>query len=168
MLEQLTQIIQQVGTEQIAKHGIGTDKLEAVTKATSNTIMDGFKGAVSGGQIDQITSLLKGGDSVNAISSNPLVSGIIGSLISQLTSSVGLPKGASEGFAKAAIPSILASVIGKSKSKDSGFDVTDLISTLGGGDSAGMLGKLGGLLDGNAGGKSQGGALGNIVKGLFK
>ena len=166
MLEQITQIIQQVGAEQIAKNGIDTDKLGAVTKVTTDSIMDGVKAAVSGGQIDQLTSLLKGGDSLAMISSNPIVSGIIGDLISQLTSSVGLPKVASEGFAKAAIPQILAGLLKKSKS--SGMDITDLISAFGGSDSAGMLGKLGGLLGGNAGGKSQGGALGNIVKGLFK
>lgn len=172
MLEQITQIIQQIGAQEIAKNGIASDKLGAVTKVTSNSIMDGLKGAVSGGNIDQLTSLFKGGDNVKTVSSNPLVSGMIGNVISQLTGSVGLDKKASEGFAQAAIPMILSTVIGKSKSKDSGFDLSDIMSMLGGSKNAGLMNALGGLLGGDSkksGGKSKGGnILGDLAKGFFK
>lgn len=165
MLDQVSKIIEQIGSSTARESGIPSDILSKVTGETQNSIVSGFKNTVSGGNINQITDLFQGGTS--ALTSNPLVSGMISNLISSLTGKLGLDSSISKGFATAAIPKILGTIITKSKSSESGFNPADLISSLGGGDAAGMLGKLGGLLGESDKGKSGGEPL-SAIKGLFK
>ncbi len=167
MIDQISKLIEQIGATEAGANGISSDMMSKVTGETKDSIVSGFKDAVSGGNINQITDLFKGDTSVNSLTSNPMVSGMISNLISKLTGNLGMDSGVSKGFATAAIPKILSSLISKSKSSDSGFNPTELISSLGGGDTAGMLGKLGGLLGGSGDGKTGGDALSSL-KGLFK
>lgn len=168
MLDQITKLIEQVGAKEAAEKGIASDMVSKVTGETKDSIVSGFKNAVSGGNIEQITSMFQGGTSASALTSNPMVSGMISNLVSKLTGSLGMDSGASKSFATAAIPQILSMLISKSKGGESGFSPTELISSLGGGSgAAGMLGKLGGMLGGKGDGKSGGDALSSI-KGLFK
>lgn len=167
MLDQISKIIEQVGAKEASANGIPSDMMSKVTGETKDSIISGFKSAASSGNIDQITSLFSGSSSVSALTSNPMVSGMISKLISKLTGSLGMDSGTSKGFATAVIPQILSMLISKSKDSDSGFNPADLISTLGGSDAAGMLGKLGGLLGGKGGDAAGGDALSSL-KGLFK
>lgn len=168
MLDQISKLIEQVGAKEAADKGISSDMMSKVTGETKDSIVSGFKNAVSGGNISQITDLFQGDSSASALTSNPMVSGMISNLISKLTESIGMDSATSKGFATAAIPKILSMLISKSKDSDTGFNPADLISTLGGGsDAAGMLGKLGGLLGGDKGGESGGNPLSGL-KGLFK
>lgn len=168
MLDQISKIIEQVGAKEAGAKGIPSDMLSQVTGETKESIVSGFKSAVSGGNIDQITSLFSGNSSANALTSNPMISGMITNLTSKLTGSLGMDSGTSKGFATAVIPQILSMLISKSKDSDAGFNPTDLISTLGGGsDAAGMLGKLGGLLGGKGNDTSGDNPL-SAIKGLFK
>jgi len=168
MLDQISKIIEQVGAQEAADKGVSSDMLSKVTDETKDSIVSGFKNAVSGGNIKQITDLFQGDSSASALTSNPMVSGMISNLISKLTGNIGMDSGTSKNLATAVIPKILSMLISKSKGSDTGFNPTDLISSLGGGsDAAGMLGKLGGLLGGDKGDKSAGDALSGL-KGLFK
>lgn len=171
MLDQISKLIEQVGAKEAGASGIPSDLMSKVTGETKDTIVSGFKSAVTGGNLNQVTDLFKGSSSVSAISSNPLVSGMITNLISKLTGSLGMDSNVSKGFATAAIPQILSTLISKSKDSDSGFNPADLLSSLGGGDAGGMLGKLGGLagmLGGSGKGKSSGSDPLFAIKGLFK
>ena len=168
MLDQISKLIEQVGAKEASASGISPDMMSKVTGETKDSIVSGFKNAVSGGDISQITNLFQGDSSASSLASNPMVSGMVSNLISKLTGSLGMDSATSKGFATAALPKILSMLISKSKDSDTGFNPADLISSLGGGsDAAGMLGKLGGLLGGDKGDKSGGGALSGL-KGLFK
>lgn len=140
MMNQITGIIEQLSSTIGGEHGISTDKLSAVNKETQDSIMSSLKGAVSGGNIGQVTDLFKG----KSGGSNPLVAGMISTLTGNLTKNVGLGKDTASGFAGSIIPKVIE-MMGSSKGKSNGFDVTDLISTLGGGGKDGLLGKLGKL-----------------------
>lgn len=167
MLDQISKIIEQVGAKEAADMGVSSDMLSKITGETKDSIVSGFKNAISDGNIKQITDLFQGSSSANALTSNPMVSGMISNLISKLTGSLEMDNATSKSLATAVIPQILSMLISKSKDSNSGFNPADLISTLGGSDAAGMLGKLGGMLGGNKGGKSAGDALSGL-KGLFK
>lgn len=167
MLDQISKIIEQVGAKEAADMGVSSDMLSKITGETKDSIVSGFKNAISDGNIKQITDLFQGSSSANALTSNPLVSGMISNLISKLTGSLEMDNATSKSLATAVIPQILSMLISKSKDSNSGVNPADLISTLGGSDAAGMLGKLGGMLGGNKGGKSAGDALSGL-KGLFK
>lgn len=167
MLDQISKIIEQVGTKEAADMGVSSDMFSKITGETKDSIVSGFKNAISDGNIKQITDLFQGSSSANALTSNPMVSGMISNLISKLTGSLEMDNATSKSLATAVIPQILSMLISKSKDSNSGVNPADLISTLGGSDAAGMLGKLGGMLGGNKGGKSAGDALSGL-KGLFK
>lgn len=167
MLNQITKIIEQVGSKEAADNGVSSDRMSKVTEETKNSIISGFKNAVSEGNLNQITALFQGDSSVSSLMSNPLVSTMIGSLIPKLTENVGLGSATSKSLATAIIPKVLSMLITNSKDSKSGFNPTDLIAALGGSDVAGMLGNLGGLLGGDKEAKSGGNPLSSL-KGLFK
>lgn len=167
MLDQISKIIEQVGSNTAGENGIPSDMFSKVTNETKDSITSGFKDAISAGNISQLTDLIQGGTNVNALTSNPLVSGMISNLISKLTGNLGLDSSVSKGFATAAIPKILSTLISKSKNSDTGFNPMDLISSLGGNEAEGILGKLGGLLGGSDNKDSGANPLSSL-KGLFK
>lgn len=170
MLDQITKVIEQVSSQEGSSKGIASDLMGALSKETSDSIISGFKGAVTGGNIGQITDLFQG--KTSSIASNPMVLGMISSLISNLTGKLGLENGVSSNFANAAVPKALELLVSKAKdSSDSSFNVTDLVSSLSGGaDSKGLLDSLGGALglDQNKDGKLGLDDAMSAIKGLFK
>ena len=160
MLEQITQLIEQVSSKEMTNAGISSDLLGQVTQETGNSVLGGLKEAVSSGNIQGLTSLL-GENGLSNITSNPIVGGIIGNLTSGLVEKLGLSAGAAEGFAGSVVPKLIEMISSKASNGESGFQITDLISGLSGNE--GLGGMLGGLLGGNEG---LGGALSKL-KGLF-
>lgn len=98
MLDQISKIIEQVGAKEASASGISSDMMSKVTGETKDSIVSGFKNAVSGGNISQITDLFQGDSSVSALTSNPMVSGMISNLISKLTESIGMDSATSKSF----------------------------------------------------------------------
>ncbi|MTG97668.1 MULTISPECIES: hypothetical protein [Myroides] len=158
MIDQITKLIEQVSSKEISQAGISTDLAGAVTKETGDSIINGFKDSISGGDLGALTSLLGGGTS--NLMSNPMVMGMITNLVGSLTSKLGLGEGIAKNFAGSVIPGIIESLVSKSKGGESGFQITDLISSFGGGDSKGLLDSL-------TGGKEGLGGAMNALKGLF-
>lgn len=158
MIEQISKLIEQVSSSEISGAGISTDLAGAVTKETGDSIINGLKSSLSAGDIGGLTSLL--GGSTSNLMSNPIVMGMVTNLISGLTSKVGLSDGIAKNFAGSVIPKIIESLISKSKGGESGFQVTDLVSGLGGGNAKDLLSSLTGGKEG------LGGAL-DALKGLF-
>lgn len=168
MIDQISKIIKQVGAKEASEKGISSEMMPEVTNETKDSIISGFKEAVSGGNISQITDLFQGDTSVSSLSSNPVVSGMISKLVTQLTGSLGLDSGIAKTFATAAVPKILSMLVSKSKDSGSGFNPADLISEMGGGsDAAGMLGKLGGMFGGSKDDESGDDDPLSSIKGMF-
>lgn len=159
MIEQITKLIQQVSEKETGANNITADLANAVTKETGDSIINGFKDSVSSRNIAGLTDLFSG--SASGIASNPIVSGMISNLIGGLTQKVGLPESVSKNFAGSVIPKVIESMVSKSKNGDSGFQITDLVSSFGGGSSKSILDSL---TDGKEG---LGGAIDGL-KGLFK
>lgn len=163
MINQLKQIIEQVSAQQNDVQGLSADTVKQVTEETGTSILSGFKSAVSSGNITQITDLFQGG--TNNISSNPLVEGIVGTLVSSLTFKLGLSQGVSSSIAQTVVPKVLEILVSKSSNGESGFHVPELLASFG---KEGDLGtRLGGLASGLTNGKGGEGAI-DVLKGLFK
>lgn len=146
MLDHISDVVGQVTSQFGEEHGIPTDKMSQVKDETTNSIVDSLKGAISGGNISQITSLLGSGSS----SSNPMVSNIVSNLVSNLTEKVGIGKSTADSFAKSIVPKVMDMLGSKNSSSSDSFDVGGVISSLGGGSSkgGGIMGKIGGLFGG--------------------
>lgn len=157
MIEQLTQLVKQFGGEAVVNNPAVPNELnEKVLGETQNGIFDALKGLVAGGNADALKGLFKGDNAGN--SSNPIVDMITKQVTGNLMNKVGLDNGAASGVASEMIPKVLGSLIGNAKDPNvKGFEVSDIIGSLMGGNkggNAGMAGKIGAmLLDQNGDGK---------------
>lgn len=158
MIEQITKLIEQVSSSEIKDNGISSEVAGKVTEETGQSIISGFKNSLSTGDFGSLTSLL--GGSTSNLMSNPIVKSIIGNLITNLTSKLGLSEGVAGSFANSVIPKIIGAIATKSQNGDNGFEVSDLLGTLGNGDSKDLLGSL-------TGGKANLGGAIDALKGLF-
>lgn len=165
MIDQLKDVVTQFTQKEVEGNaGIDNQLAGSVAQETGSSILEGLQSAISGGNISDVMSLAGNGD-VNSLSSNPVVKNIIESLTSNLTRKVGLDGATSSGFAGSIIPQILSSVLGN---KSGGFNITDILGSLTGGN---------GTLDQNKDGKIgfddavaavKNGNIGDILGDMFK
>ncbi len=169
MIDQIKQIIEQVSAQEGSAKGLGTDLTSAVTKETGDSILSGLKGALTGGNISQLTDLFQG--NVSGLTSNPVVMGIIANLVSSLTGKLGIDQAVSQNFAGSVVPKVMETLVSKVQGgKESGFQMTDLIASLSGDGAKGLLESLGGSLglDQNKDGKLGLDDAMSALKGFFK
>lgn len=165
MIDQLKDVVTQFTQKEVEGNaGIDNQLAGSVAQETGSSILEGLQSAISGGNISDVMSLAGNGD-VNSLSSNPVVKNIIESLTSNLTRKIGLDGATSSGFAGSIIPQILSSVLGN---KSGGFNITDILGSLTGGN---------GTLDQNKDGKIgfddavaavKNGNIGDILGDMFK
>jgi hypothetical protein len=158
MLEQITKVIEQVSSSEIVKGGITSDLTSAITKETGSSIMEGLKSSVASGDISGLTNLLSG-QAAN-IASNPIVKDMITNLAGGLITKLGLSDSIATNFANGVVPQVMETIVSKVQGGESGFQISDIMSNLGGGSFQDILGSLTGGKDGI------GGAL-DKLKGLF-
>ncbi len=165
MIDQLKDVVTQFTQKEVEGNaGIDNQLAGSVAQETGSSILEGLQSAISGGNISDVMSLAGNGD-VNSLSSNPVVKNIIENLTSNLTRKIGLDGATSSGFAGSIIPQILSSVLGN---KSGGFNITDILGSLTGGN---------GTLDQNKDGKIgfddavaavKNGNIGDILGDMFK
>ncbi|KIA86335.1 DUF937 domain-containing protein [Flavobacterium sp. AED] len=185
MFEQLTQLAQQFGVESVVKNNaIPNEHNEAVMTEASSSIISGLQKIVSEGGADQLAGLFQGNNAQD--SSNPVVQKLTEQLTGSLGEKFGINNETASGVAGSLIPQILSSLVNKAKDpNDSSFQISDIIGAISGnsGQNTGIMeaiSKYGGQfgLDQNADGKvdisdamsavtQKGGGLGSILGKLF-
>ncbi|KGO90613.1 hypothetical protein [Flavobacterium suncheonense] len=138
MLEQLTELVKQYGSEAIINNqDIPNEHNEAVMEETGNSILNGLKGMAANGNFSELAGLFSGG---KVDSSNPVVRQLTEQLSGNLGQKFGLSSEASSGLAGNIIPKILGSLIGKANDPNQpSLDISDIIKTIGGGNSGGLM-----------------------------
>lgn len=162
MIDQIKKIIEQVSNQE-GNNGFPTDLTKQVTEETGNSILSGFKTAVSSGNLSQVTDLFQGG--TTNLTSNPLVSGMITNLVGSLSGKLGIDQGTSTSFANSIIPKVIEAIV--SKSKEGGFDFKDLIGSFSGGGIGDMIGGITDNLFNKDKSSESGGAM-DALKDMFK
>lgn len=135
MLEQLTQLAQQFGTDAVLKNeAIPNEQNEAVLKETSNSIFSSLQKIATQNDMSQIVGLLQG---KNIDKNNSTVQAITSQVASSLTDKLGINSATAISAATAMIPQILSSLIGKANDpKDNSLNISEILSSLTGGNSA--------------------------------
>ena len=176
MVDKIKELINQIAEQQIQNtEGISNKLSSDVAKETGTSIISGFKDAISNGQINDIIGLTN----VNSITSNPVVQNIIQSLSSKLGDNFGIDAQAAGSFSQSIVPQILKTIFSKAQEGNSGFNISDIISSLSDGQGSGLLESLKGFgLDQNGDGQvnlqdaisvlDKKGGLGNILGSFFK
>jgi len=135
MFEQLSQLVEQYGNDTVVKNNAIPNELnQAVLSETSNSIFASLQKMASQGDLSQFVGILQG---TNINNTNPAVIEITANVSNSLAEKFGLSTADATGAASNMVPQILESLVGKAKDpKDSSFNISDIISSLTGGDSA--------------------------------
>ena len=186
MFEQLTQLVQQFGQQEVVNNtAVPNEHNDAVMNEASSSILSGLKNvAAQSGGMEMLAKLFQGNNASDA--SNPVVSAITNQLSGSLGEKFGLDGAAASGLASSLIPKVLGALIGGAKDpNNSQIQINDVIGAIsGGGANAGglmdMVTKYGGMvgLDQNADGKvdvadamsaisGKSGSAGGLLGGLF-
>jgi hypothetical protein len=181
MIEQLKQLIDQFGEQDIVKNpNIPNELNDQVKEETGNAITEGLQGLVKNGNLDMITGFLKGNN--NSASSNPIFDLLSQQVVGQLGSKLKIDKNTAENVAGNMIPNVLGSLLNQAKDPNvKGFELSDLVGMISGNDTnakGNLLQQLGSsVLDQNNDGKvdlndamsalSGKGGLGSALGGLF-
>lgn len=151
MLENLFDLVkQQAGDTIINNPAIPNQKNDEAVQEAGNSVVDSLKGALSGGQMNDVLSMFANGQ-VNA--SQPVVQQATGNFIERLQSKFGLNNTQASGIAQSLIPNVMNQLAQKTANpNDNSFDVQQIFNQLSGGKTSGlnvqgMLNKLKGGLD---------------------
>lgn len=161
MFDELFKLVAGESGEQIINNPqIPNEQNDAAIETTTNSIFDGLKSQVAGGNGADVLSLL-GGQS--GIQGNPLVSGLTANVTNSLMDKLGIDNPAAKQIAAALVPVVISKLVSRTNDpNDNGFDINSIFGSLTGGKSDQF--NLGGLLGGsqNQSGQEQSPDLGSI------
>lgn len=143
MLDGIIDLIKDHALGAINSAGVPEDKKDAALETTTSTIVDGLKDNLSLDNLSSITGLL-GGNSAS-LASNPMVSSIQNSVVSALSTKVGLSQSVANTIATAIVPALLGLLSKKSADSKDSFSFESLIESFSGRKGGGLLGTLGKL-----------------------
>ena len=135
MFEQLAQLVQEFGQDAVVKNdAIPNEQNEAVIEEAGSSIFSSLQKMVSGGDLSQLAGLFQ---SNTLKSNNPAIQEITNSVSSSLSEKLGLSSEAASGAASNMVPQILSSLVKKANDpNDSSLNVSDIINSITGGNSA--------------------------------
>lgn len=149
MLEQISALVKQYGKEVVIDNpDIPNEENNAVLAEATSTITGGMQNMLAGGGLQDIISMFTGGggnnqgnktSGIGGLIKNPIVSMMIGHLVSKLVGKFNMNPGQASKVANNLIPNVLNGLVTRTNSNDpsdSGFDLNDLIGSLTGGNAA--------------------------------
>lgn len=154
MLDGILDLIKTQAQEAVATAGVPADKQDAAVETTASTIVDGLKENLSLDNVSSIMGLFSG-DSSSSVANNSVINSIQGSVVSALSSKVGLSSDIANTIATTVVPALMGMLSQKSNDSGDSFDFGSLLQSFTGGKSGKSE-------------KSGGGILGNILGKLFK
>lgn len=148
MLEQISELVKQYGKEVVIDNpDIPNEENNAVLAEATNTITGGMQNMLAGGGLQDIISMFRGGGNnqgnqtggIGGLIKNPMVSMMIGHLVSKLVGKFNMNPGQASQVANNLIPNVLNGLVTKTADNDpsnDAFDLNDLIGSLTGGNTA--------------------------------
>jgi hypothetical protein len=135
MLEQLFNLIQGEAQQEIINNpAIPNEHNNHAVGLATDSIFSGLQGALANGGLNQILNLFGGKSSVGT--SNPLVGGIVNSLVQSLMGKFGLNNSVASGIASSLVPNILSKLVGRTTDpSDNGFNINGILAALTGSNS---------------------------------
>lgn len=161
MLDQLIKLVEQNAGDSIVKNqAIPNQYNNAAIQEVASQIFDGLKGQVAQGNMQQVVSMFQGG-STASLTSNPMIAQIISNVAGSFASKFGISQDTARSVVASLVPTVMNQLVKKTNDpNDDSFDLGNIVQSMGGGnvDLGGLLGKLGG---------SNSGGLGGALGGLF-
>lgn len=148
MLEQISALVKQYGKEVVIDNpDIPNEENNAVLAEATSTITGGMQNMLAGGGLQDIISMFTGGGNnqgnktsgLGGLVKNPMVSMMIGHLVSKLVGKFNMNPGQASQVANNLIPNVLNGLVTRTADNDpsnDAFDLNDLIGSLTGGNTA--------------------------------
>lgn len=162
MLDQLIKLVEQNAGDAIVKNqAIPNQHNNAAIQEVATQIMNGLKGQITEGNMQQVVSMFQGG-SKNSLSGNPMVSQIISSVANNFASKFGVSPQAAQSIVSNLVPTVMNQLVSKTNNpKDNDFDLTSMMQGMSGNSKLDLSDMLGNVTSGKAGG------FGDVLGGLF-
>ena len=144
MLEQLLDLVQQQGEEIVIRNpAIPDEQNNAVLGEAGNSILGGLQGALAGGGLSQVLSLLtnRGSSGIkdNGIMDNPVVQEIVQSFSGKLANSYQIDPSQASVLSSSLIPRVLQEFSKKvADPNDKSLDINSVMQSLTGGQAQGI------------------------------
>ncbi|MES2847895.1 MAG: hypothetical protein V4685_02480 [Bacteroidota bacterium] len=142
MLENLFSLVKEQGLDSVINNPeVPNEQNDAVLASATDSVAGGLQNALASGGLQNVLSLFGGQENNNSggigsLMNNPIVSNIISSFTQKLTNEQGIPSNQASGIAGNLIPSVISSLIGKTRdANDGSFDMNSIIGSLTGGQS---------------------------------
>jgi hypothetical protein len=141
MLDQLFKLVKQFGQDTVVNNPeVPNENNNDVMADATSTIANGFQNILSGGGLQNILDLFKGGATnkggIGGLLKNPIVTMMVGYFISKLVNKYRMSPASASNVANSLIPNVLDSLINRTAStnpSDNAYDLNDLIGSLTGG-----------------------------------
>ena len=136
MFENLLELVKQNAGDAIVKNpAIPNEQNDAAINTTASGIMDQLKSLSSGGELEKILDMFKGGN----VSESPVVGKVSNNVAGDLMNKFGINSDQAGGIVKSLIPLVLRKLVSKTNDpNDKSFDLSGIISSLSGGNSGGL------------------------------
>lgn len=168
MLDQLIKLVEQNAGEAIVKNqAIPNQHNNAAIQEVASQIMNGLKGQVAQGNMQQVVSLFQGGSAQNSLASNPMVTQIVSNIAGNFASKFGVSPQVAKSIVAGLVPTVMNQLVSKTNNpKDKDFDLTDMMKGMSGNSNLDISGMLGQLTGGKSSQNPMGG-LGDMLGGMF-
>lgn len=199
MLEQIASLVKQYGQDAVVNNpAVDNENNSAVMAEATKTISAGFQNLMAGGGLQDIISMFtnagsggqEGAGGIGNLLRNPVVTMMIGHLISKLTTKFNMSPAAASQLSNQLVPSVVQDMVTRTAStasEDDGFNLNNLIGSLSGGQADGSFNFQDLFAQVTSGGGSadlqniinqvtegaqqsrsnQNGGIGDLIKGLF-
>ena len=162
MIDQLIKLVKQNADEAIVKNNALPNQFNnAAIEEVASQIFSGMQTQVKNGNMQQVTSMFKGGD-ISSLVNHPMVAQIISNIAGNFASKFGVSQQTAKTIAMGLIPQVISQFVNKTNDPDDkDFDLQDMLKGFTGNNSLNLDDVLGSV----TGTPAQGGLgdLGNVL-----
>lgn len=161
MFDNLLNLVKEHAGDAIVNNpAIPNEKNDEAISATTTSIVDTLKSQITSGNLNSIMDMFKGGGA--AVNSSSVGTNVQANVVTDLMKKFGVDNAQATQIANTLVPKVMESFVKKTNDpNDKSFDVSSIVSSLGGSDIAKNL------LNSDIGKSVTSGGIGGMLKGLF-
>lgn len=140
MFDNLLNLVKEhAGDSIINNPAIPNEKNDDAIHSTTTSIVDALKGQMTSGNLSAITDMFKG----NNVNTSSVASSVQSNVVTDLMKKFGIDNAQASNIASSLIPKVMESFTKKTNDpNDKSFDLSSIVSSLGGGSAAGGIGGM--------------------------
>lgn len=145
MFENLLNLVKEnAGDAIVSNPAIPNEKNDEAISTTTNSIVDALKSQVTSGNLSSVMEMFNGGNAA----ASPVNSAVHTNVVTDLMKKFGIDNAQATNIASSLLPKVMEQFVSKTNDpNDKGFDLSGIVSSLGGSGTDGLLGKIKGMFN---------------------